>query len=61
MPTRVLLSSALAGPLDAQVADLIVSETGGNPLALLELPRGLTPLQLAEVRAAVHGAAARPH
>ena len=25
---RVLLSSALAGPLDAQVADLIVAETG---------------------------------
>jgi hypothetical protein len=44
---RVLLSSALAGPLDARVADLIVSETGGNPLALLELPRGLTPAQLA--------------
>jgi len=44
---RVLLSSALAGPLDAQVAGLIVAETGGNPLALLELPRGLTPLQLA--------------
>ena len=44
---RALLSSALAGPLDARVADLIVSETGGNPLALLELPRGLTPLELA--------------
>src|SRR5215470_1802299 len=44
---RVLLASALAGPLDARVRDLIVSETGGNPLALLELPRGLTPVQLA--------------
>jgi len=44
---RALLSSALAGPLDTQVRDLIVSETGGNPLALLELPRGLTPVQLA--------------
>jgi DNA-binding CsgD family transcriptional regulator len=44
---RALLSSALAGPLDAQVAGLIVAETGGNPLALLELPRGLTPVQLA--------------
>ena len=44
---RALLESALAGPLDARVADLIVAETGGNPLALLELPRGLTPLQLA--------------
>src|SRR5215467_11783779 len=34
---RALLESALAGPLDARVRDLIVSETGGNPLALLEL------------------------
>ncbi len=44
---RALLSSALAGPLDARVRDLIVSEAGGNPLALLEVPRGLTPVQLA--------------
>ena len=44
---RALLDSALAGPLDAQVRDLIVAETGGNPLALLELPRGLTPAELA--------------
>jgi len=44
---RALLESALVGPLDTQVRDLIVSETGGNPLALLELPSGLTPLQLA--------------
>ena len=40
---RALLESALAGPLDARVRDLIVAETRGNPLALLELPRGLTP------------------
>ncbi len=40
---RVLLDSALAGPLDARVRDLIVAETRGNPLALLELPPGLTP------------------
>jgi DNA-binding CsgD family transcriptional regulator len=44
---RALLASALAGPLDARVRDLIVSETGGNPLALLELLRGLSPVQLA--------------
>jgi DNA-binding CsgD family transcriptional regulator len=44
---RALLALALAGPLDAQVADLIVAETRGNPLALLELPRGLTPAELA--------------
>jgi DNA-binding CsgD family transcriptional regulator len=42
-----LLESALAGPLDAQVRDLIVAETHGNPLALLQLPRGLSPAQLA--------------
>ena len=44
---RVLLASALAGPLDTQVRDLIVAETHGNPRALLELPRGLTPTELA--------------
>jgi DNA-binding CsgD family transcriptional regulator len=44
---RALLESALAGPLDARVRDLIVAETGGNPLALLELARGMPPAQLA--------------
>jgi DNA-binding CsgD family transcriptional regulator len=44
---RALLDSALTGPLDTRVRDLIVAETRGNPLALLELPRGLTPGQLA--------------
>jgi len=44
---RALLDSALAGPLDAQIRDLIIAETHGNPLALLELPRGLGPAQLA--------------
>ena len=44
---RALLESALPGPLDARVRDLIVAETRGNPLALLELPRGLTPAELA--------------
>ena len=44
---RALLASALAVPLDARVADLIIAETHGNPLALLELPRGLTPAELA--------------
>ena len=44
---RTLLESALSGPLDARVRDLIIAETRGNPLALLELPRGLTPAQLA--------------
>jgi DNA-binding CsgD family transcriptional regulator len=44
---RVLLDSALAGPLDPRVRDLLIAETRGNPLALLELPRGLTPAELA--------------
>ena len=44
---RALLESALPGPLDARVRDLIVAETHGNPLALLELPKGLTPAELA--------------
>jgi len=44
---RTLLESVLAGPLDERVRDLIVAETHGNPLALLELPRGLTPAELA--------------
>ena len=44
---RALLDSVLAGPLDARVRDQIVAETRGNPLALIELPRGLTPAQLA--------------
>jgi DNA-binding CsgD family transcriptional regulator len=44
---RKLLESVLTGPLDAQVRDQIIADTNGNPLALLELPRGLTPAQLA--------------
>jgi DNA-binding CsgD family transcriptional regulator len=44
---RALLGSALHVPLDERVRDRIVAETRGNPLALLELPRGLTPAQLA--------------
>src|SRR5260221_5956458 len=44
---RALLDSVLTGPLDARVRDRIIAETRGNPLALLELPWGLTPEQLA--------------
>jgi hypothetical protein len=44
---RALLETVLAGPVDPQVRDQIIAETRGNPLALLELPRGLTPAQLA--------------
>ena len=35
------------GPLDERVRDRIIAESRGNPLALLELPRGLTPAELA--------------
>jgi DNA-binding CsgD family transcriptional regulator len=38
---RDLLSSVFKGPLDERVRDRIVAETRGNPLALLELPRGV--------------------
>ena len=44
---RALLDSVLPGPLDARVRDQIVSETRGNPLALVELAKGLTPAELA--------------
>ncbi|MGC5311847.1 ATP-binding protein [Micromonospora zamorensis] len=44
---RALLDSVLSGPVDDRVRERIVAETRGNPLALLELPRGLTPAQLA--------------
>ena len=44
---RALLSSAVTGRLDEGVRDRIVAEAQGNPLALLELARGLTPEELA--------------
>jgi DNA-binding CsgD family transcriptional regulator len=42
-----LLDSVLPGKLDARIRDRIVAETRANPLALLELTRGLTPAELA--------------
>jgi DNA-binding CsgD family transcriptional regulator len=44
---RALLASVLTGPLDSRVVDRIVAEAGGNPLALVELPRGMAPAELA--------------
>jgi DNA-binding CsgD family transcriptional regulator len=44
---RELLASVIPGPVDHWVVDRILNEAGGNPLALLELPRGLTAAELA--------------
>lgn len=44
---QTLLSSVLHVPLDTRVRDRIVAETRGNPLALVEWPRGLTDAELA--------------
>jgi DNA-binding CsgD family transcriptional regulator len=44
---RALLARAIPGRLDERVRDRIVGETRGNPLALLELPRGASPAELA--------------
>jgi DNA-binding CsgD family transcriptional regulator len=44
---HALLNSAVRFKLDDAVRDRIVAETRGNPLALLELPHGLTATQLA--------------
>jgi hypothetical protein len=44
---RALLEAALPGPIDERVRDQIVAEARGSPLALLELPRGLTVAELA--------------
>jgi AAA ATPase domain len=44
---RALLGSVLPYRLDQRVRERIIAETRGNPLALLELPRGSTPSQLA--------------
>ncbi|HVJ98429.1 MAG TPA: AAA family ATPase, partial [Acidimicrobiia bacterium] len=44
---RALLNVAVPFALDQTVRDRILAETRGNPLALVELPRGLSPTQLA--------------
>ena len=44
---RHLLADALPGRLDESVRDRILAEAAGNPLALLELPRGWTVAALA--------------
>jgi DNA-binding CsgD family transcriptional regulator len=44
---RAVLREGLHAPLDPAVVDRIVAETHGNPLGLLELPRAMTPEELA--------------
>ncbi len=44
---RELLDSVVRWPLDERVRERFVAETQGNPLALLELPLGLSPAELA--------------
>ena len=44
---RTLLDSVIPARLDDRVRDRILAETRGNPLALLELPRGLSAAELA--------------
>ncbi|GAA1619565.1 LuxR family transcriptional regulator [Kribbella sancticallisti] len=45
--SRTLLDSVVTGPLDQRMRDRIVAESHGNPLALLELPRGWTAAEMA--------------
>jgi DNA-binding CsgD family transcriptional regulator len=44
---RELLASSRPGPFDERVAQRIIAEARGNPLALLELPRGVSSASLA--------------
>src|SRR4051794_15354296 len=43
---RALLATVIPGRLDERAGDRLIAETRGNPLAILELPRGLTATQL---------------
>src|SRR5262245_11710258 len=44
---QALLESVLAGPLDERLRGRILRESRGNPLALIELPHGRSPAELA--------------
>ncbi len=44
---RAVLATVIPGRLDERVRDRIVAEKRGNPLALLELPRGVSAADLA--------------
>ena len=53
LAARRLLDERSGDSLSSEVAERLVRDSGGNPLALLELPAGLSPAQL-------HGAAPLP-
>ena len=53
---RLLLTSAIPGLVDKRVRERIIAEARGNPLALLEPPRGLTSAALAGGRSDVRRA-----
>jgi hypothetical protein len=57
---RALLTAAIPGHLDNRVCDRIVAETGGNPLGLLELARGMSEAELAGGFAPAQGPAWPP-
>ena len=44
---RTLVDSVLVGHLDEMVRERLLAEAHGNPLALIELPRALTPAEAA--------------
>jgi DNA-binding CsgD family transcriptional regulator/tetratricopeptide (TPR) repeat protein len=44
---RSLLAAEIRAPLDPRIRNRIIAEARGNPLALLELPRSVTPADLA--------------
>lgn len=52
-PARLLLEQRTGGPVPGDVADRLLADTRGNPLALLELPTELSQAQL-------HGQAPMP-
>lgn len=56
---QALLSSAVRLKLDQRVRDRIIAEAHGNPLALLELPRGLTATPSASEFVAAQGVSGR--
>jgi DNA-binding CsgD family transcriptional regulator len=44
---RALLALAVPGTIDRRVRDQLIAEAGGNPMALQELPRALSPAEIA--------------